>query len=174
MTIYKLYAKEKNKQLPMASLAKTMTAFIILKDNKLDELVTINESATKISLEESQMGLVPGDKIKVKDLLYGLLVYSANDGAKALAEYKSGSEEKFIKLMNDEAKSLGLKNTHFTNASGIDTPEQYSSAYDLALLFKCAIQNKLFLQMINTKEYGFVSTGSTNYILTNTDELLGI
>jgi len=169
-----LFDNNKNKQLPMASLAKIITAFIILKDNNLDNLVTIKENSTKIAVEESQMGLIPGDKIKVKDLLYGLLVYSANDGAKALATYKAGSEEKFIKLMNNETKELGLKNTHFTSVSGIDTPSQYSSAYDLALLFKCTVQNPLFLQMINTKEYSFNSVNGTHYVLTNTDELLGI
>lgn len=168
-----LFNKNKDKRLPMASLAKIMTAFIILKDNNLDELVTIKPNSIKIAAEESQMGLNPGDKIKVRDLLYGLLVYSANDGAKALADYKSGSEEKFVKLMNDEAKELGLKNTHFSNVSGIDAPEQYSSAYDLALLFKCTGENPLFLQMINTKEYEFTSVGGTHYLLTNTDELLG-
>ncbi len=168
-----LFNKDKDKHLPMASLAKIMTAFIVLKDNNLDEFVTIKPSSIKIAAEESQMGLIPGDKIKVRDLLYGLLVYSANDGAKALADYKSGSEEKFVKLMDDEAKELGLKNTHFSNVSGIDAPEQYSSAYDLALLFKCTSENPLFLQMINAKEYSFNSAGGTHYLLTSTDELLG-
>lgn len=168
-----LYDKNKDMRLPMASLAKIMTAYIIFKDNKLDDLVTIKEASTKINAEESQMGLVPGDKLKIRDLLYGLLVYSANDSAKALAEYKAGSEEKFLKLMNDEAKELGLKNTNFASVSGIDAPNQYSSAYDLALLFKCALANDLFLQIINTKDYEFTSVGGVHYILTNTDELLG-
>jgi D-alanyl-D-alanine carboxypeptidase len=168
-----LLVKNKDQKLPMASLAKIMTTFIILKDNNLDEQVTIKETAIQIASEESQMGLTPGDKIKVKDLLYGILIYSANDGSKALAEYKAGSEEKFIKLMNAEASELGLKNTNFTSVSGIDAPNQYSSAYDLTLLFKCAVQNSLFLQMINTKDYEFVSENGTHYVLTNTDELLG-
>jgi D-alanyl-D-alanine carboxypeptidase (penicillin-binding protein 5/6) len=168
-----LYAKEKDKRLPMASLAKLMTAWIVLKDDKLDDPVLIKDSSTKIATEESQMGLIPGDKIKARDLLYGLLIYSANDAAKALATYKAGSEDKFIKKMNDEAAELGLKNTHFTSVSGIDNPNQYSSAYDLALLTRCAVNNPLFLQMINTKDYNFVSGNGTNYVLTNTDELLG-
>ena len=168
-----LFAKEKDRKLPMASLAKTMTAFIILKDNKLDDEVTIEENSTKVSAEESQMGLNPGDKIKVRDLLYGLIIHSANDGAKALAEYKAGSEKKFTKLMNEEAQELGLKNTHFGSVSGMDAPDNYSSAYDLALLFKCVSQNHLFLQIINTKEYTFTSAQGTPYLLTNTDELLG-
>jgi serine-type D-Ala-D-Ala carboxypeptidase (penicillin-binding protein 5/6) len=168
-----LFAKEKDRRLPIASLTKVMTAFIILKDNKLDGEVTIKESSIKVGAEESQMGLTLGDKIKVRDLLYSLIVYSANDGARALAEYKSGSEKKFTELMNREAEELGLKNTHFVNASGMDAEDQYSTAYDLALLTKCVAENPLFLQMINTKQYSFISGNGTPYLLTNTDELLG-
>jgi len=168
-----LWNKEKDKRLPMASLAKIMTALIILKDKNLEKEVEITEEATKIIPEESQMGLSPGDKIKVRDLLYGLVIYSANDAAKALAIYKSGNEKKFIDLMNKKAADLGLSHTHFTTVSGMDAPNNYSSAYDLALLFKVACQNPIFLQMLNTKTYNFTSEKGVDYSLENTDELLG-
>lgn len=168
-----LYAKDKDKRLAMASLAKIMTALIILEDNRLNSPVLIKEEYTKVTPEESQLGLIAGDKVQVSDLLYGLLVYSANDAAKALAHFKAGNEEKFIKLMNEKAKNLGLKNTHFSSVTGIDHKDNYSSAYDLALLFKCALSYPLFEKIIQTKDYEFTSLEGHHYLMNNTNELLG-
>jgi len=168
-----LYEKNKDQKVPMASLAKIMTAIIILEDNKLDDLVTIKKESLGLTEEESKLGLVEGDQIKVKDLLYALLIHSANDSARVLADYKAGDEKKFIELMNKKAQNLGLKNTHFATVSGLDEKDNYSSAYDLSLLFKYACQNPLFLEIINTKEYSFVSIKGHNYSFSNTNELLG-
>lgn len=168
-----LHEKNKDQKVPMASLAKIMTAIIILEDNKLDDLVTIKKESLGLTEEESKLGLLEGDQIKVKDLLYALLIHSANDSAKVLAQYKTGDEKKFIELMNKKAQELGLKNTRFATVSGLDEEDNYSSAYDLAFLFKYACQNPLFLEIINTKEYSFVSTKGQNYSFSNTNELLG-
>ncbi len=122
-----------------ASLAKLMTAYVVssaIKDKKLDMNQTVNVSvhAWKVDPSSSKMFIDPATPVKVNDLLYGLIVQSGNDAAVALAEAVAGTEDAFATLMNREAERMGLKSTHFANAHGLPSPENYSTARDLATL----------------------------------------
>lgn len=144
--------KNVNQPRPPASMTKMMTAFVVLdeiKRGKLhwDDIVTVSERAAKI--DEAQIYLVPGEKITVKELFTGVMVQSGNDAAVALAEHVAGSEEKFVEMMNQKAKLLKLKNTHFLNCTGLNqedypdppqtTGKHEMSAYDTAKLGKMLI-----------------------------------
>lgn len=136
-----LYSFNERERMQPASLAKIMTFEIILeslRDGSLkpDTLVPISRSAWELALNNSlsNMFLQVGEKVRVDDLLRGLMVSSGNDAALALAEYRGGSEEMFVKMMNDRAAQLGLKDTLFRNSHGLFAPDQYTTAYDMALL----------------------------------------
>ena len=131
-------------RLPPASLTKLMTLYITFRELAnsqihLDDKVHISKKAWKI--EGSRMFLKVGSKVSVNDLIQGIAVVSGNDATTAIAEYIGGSESVFVQMMNQEAKSLGMKDTHFTDATGLPHPEHYSSAYDLALLTRALIRN---------------------------------
>jgi D-alanyl-D-alanine carboxypeptidase (penicillin-binding protein 5/6) len=125
-------AKDPDTRRPIASTTKLMTALITLERAKLSE--SFPTSSYRPSAAESVIGLQPGERMKVRDLLRGLLVYSGNDAAMALASGVSGSTRAFVRLMNERARELGLKDTHYANPIGLDAPGNYSSARDLARL----------------------------------------
>lgn len=136
-----LFAKNIHQKLPMASLAKVMTALIALEHNNLaDQFLVSNRAA---QMEPDKMLLIPGEKLTLKELLYGIFLVSANDGAEVLAEEVVDSRQEFIKLMNDKAKQLGMKDTFFVNPTGLDedSGSSYSSAYDLVVLTRYLIKN---------------------------------
>ena len=116
-------------QRPMASTTKMMTAIVVLENTALTDRVTISTNAAEAG--ESEIGLYAGESMTVDDLLYALLLQSANDGAVALAEHVGGSVASFVRMMNDKAADLGLENTRFANPHGLDAPGHYSSARDL-------------------------------------------
>lgn len=120
----------------------------------------------------SRLGLKTGDKITIKDLLYGLMLRSGNDAAVALAEVCAGSIVDFSNLMNKKANELGLVNTHFESPHGLDSDGHYTTAYELALLSDYALKNKTFLQIVGTYNYTISINGHPKS-LTNTNELLG-
>ena len=135
---------------------KIMTAVIAIESNKLDELVTVDESI--LSAYGSGIYIQVGEEMLLKDMLYGLMLRSGNDAAVMIATYVAGSEEAFVKLMNDKAKKIGMKNTTFVNSSGLDNTDSgnYSTAYDMALLGRALIRDlpdeyKLYSQ----KEFTF-------------------
>lgn len=122
-----------------ASLTKLMTAYVVFKaiqqkKLKLEEMVTPSAFAVKSQREDTKMYLSTRKPVSISDLLHGLIIASANDGARVLAETLAGSEPAFAELMNKEARQLGMLNSHFVNASGLPDPQHYSSAYDLTLL----------------------------------------
>ncbi|HZX26721.1 MAG TPA: D-alanyl-D-alanine carboxypeptidase family protein, partial [Telluria sp.] len=122
-----------------ASLTKIMTAYVTfeaLRDKKvtLDQMVNVSVKAWKVDSSSSKMFIDPATPVSIKDLLYGLMVQSGNDAAVALAEAVAGDEASFVTLMNRDAERMGLKNTHFANAHGLPSPENYSTAQDLAVL----------------------------------------
>lgn len=119
---------------PVASLTKLLTALTVAQRVDPEEVVTVSPRAARAGRLGADMDLVPGERLTVRDLLAGLLVPSANDAAVALAEHVSGSEERFSKDMNQVAQSMGLSRTHAVNATGLDHPGHYSSAYDMGLL----------------------------------------
>ncbi len=142
--------KNKDERLAMASTTKIMTALVTCKNVKdFDEVVAINDNA--VGIEGTSMYLKKGEKLTVKELLYGLMLPSGNDAAMALAYYVGGSEERFVEMMNEQAKELNLQNTHFANPHGLDADGHYTSAYDLAIITAEALKNDTFKEIVSTK-----------------------
>lgn len=147
-----LFSKNPSEKLPMASLTKTMTSIIALeKEKDLSRVVAIDNEM--ILLEGGKIKLLRDEQITLEDLIKGALISSGNDAATAVGKTVGhGSIEAFVKLMNDKADSLGLKDTRFDNPSGLDFPNHYSTAFDLAKLFSYALENKKFREIVGTKE----------------------
>lgn len=145
-----LFAHEPDRRSLIASTTKIMTGLLIAEDCTLSELVPITAEAA--DTEGSSLDLREGECRTVEELLYGLLLHSGNDAAVALAEYHSGSVEAFSDAMNRKAAELGLINTHLSNPHGLDAPEHYSTARELALLSAYAMDNLVFSQIVGTKE----------------------
>lgn len=135
-----LYAKNIRQKLPIASLSKVMTALIALEHKKMDDQFVVSQRATE--MEPDEMILLPGEKLALKELLYGIFLISANDAAEVLAEGTTGDREEFIKLMNAKAQQLGMKDTYFVNPTGLDEDSEnsVSSAYDMAILTRHIIR----------------------------------
>ena len=136
-----------------ASTTKIMTALLTLENCSLDEEVTVSAKAASYSGVYTVAGLKEGDKVSVKNLLYGLMLPSGNDAATALAEYISGSVEDFAVMMTKRAKELGARNTQFLNANGIDMEGHYTCGYDLYLIFQEALKYPEFREIIKTARY---------------------
>ena len=134
-----LYGKNENTVRKMASTTKIMTATIIIENCNLNETTEISKKAAGTG--GSRLGLKTGDKITIRDLLYGLMLCSGNDAAVALAEYAGGNIDGFANLMNKKSSDLGLSNTHFKTPHGLDADEHYTTAYELALLSNYALNN---------------------------------
>ena len=166
-----LYDKNIKEKLPPASLTKIMTAIVVLENFSDDDLVTVN----KIENYGQVVGLVEGEQITVKDLLYGLLVYSGNDAAYALADFYPDGRNGFITAMNEKAKSLGMEDTHFTNPNGQYDPDHYSTAEDLARLTMSAWRQSEFREVVICQEKVVCDVnGQICHFLLSTNELLGI
>ncbi|MEW6407445.1 MAG: D-alanyl-D-alanine carboxypeptidase family protein [Patescibacteria group bacterium] len=152
-----LFEKEAHKKLPPASLTKIMTVLVALDSNiKLDQPIKISEKSQKMI--ERTVGLEKDEVVKVKDLIAGSLIASGNDAAQALVEAVSGSDiSKFIDKMNERAAKLNLVNTHFENPTGLDSENQFSSAYDLAIIFSEAMKNLTFRELIAKKNYEIIA-----------------
>ena len=137
-----------------ASITKIMTALIVIESCSLDETVTFSHNAVfNVESGSSNAGINEGDQLSVKDCLYALLLKSANEAANALAEHVSGSTEQFAELMNQKARELGCIDTHFANPSGLNNPEHYTSAYDMALIARAAFSNPVFEEIDSTTYY---------------------
>ena len=146
-----LYGKNEEKTLEPASTTKVMTAILTLEKCKLDDLVTVKEDFTKI--DGTAIGLLKGDVLTVRELLLGLLLESGNDCANALADHISGNITEFAKLMNAKAKELGALHTNFKNPSGLPDPEHTTTAHDLALFLREAVNNKDYMDISKTPFY---------------------
>ncbi|MFN4033440.1 MAG: D-alanyl-D-alanine carboxypeptidase family protein [Fimbriimonadales bacterium] len=146
-----LYARHAYKKLPPASLTKIMTAILVLESCNLDD--TVKASPRAVNTQPSSMHLRVGERVKVRDLLYALMLRSANDAAVALAEHVAGSVEAFARQMNQKARELGAKHTHFVNPHGLHHPKHLSTAYDLALITRYAMQNETFRAIVKTPHY---------------------
>lgn len=165
-----LYGKNENTIRKMASTTKIMTATIIIENCNLDETIEVSKKAAGTG--GSRLGLKTGDKITIRNLLYGLMLCSGNDAAVALAEHAGGDINGFSKLMNNKAEELGLSNTHFETPHGLDADAHYTTAYELAILSNYALKNKTFSQIVGTKNYTITINGYSKN-LSNTNELLG-
>lgn len=144
-----LYEKNAKEQSLIASTTKIMTALIICEQcNVLDRMRIPKEA---VGIEGSSMYLQEGEVLTLQELLYGLMLSSGNDAAVALAIYCGGTVEGFAELMNDKARILGLKGTHFENPNGLDSPGHYSTARDLAVLAAYAMENPIFRKTVSAK-----------------------
>ena len=160
-----LYEKDADRQSLIASTTKIMTALIVCEQcNVLDRMRIPKEA---VGIEGSSMYLREGEILTIQELLYGLMLSSGNDAAVALAIYCGGTVEGFAELMNDKARLLGLKNTHFENPNGLDSPGHYSTARDLAVLAAYAMENPIFCKTVSAKT---VTVGSRS--LRNHNKLL--
>lgn len=151
-----------------ASTTKIMTAYVILKDCTLSDIVTVSESAADQAEDSQAVGLQAGDNVTVNDLLYGLMIYSGNDCAEALAEHHSGSVEEFAKVMTAEAHKLGATSSQFKNPSGLPDKEHYTSVYDMYLIFNEALKMEKFVEIINTDSYQIAYTNKSGERLERT------
>lgn len=167
-----LYSQNCDERLPMASTTKIMTALLLceLGGDLTKEIVTTYEMVT---VEGSSMGLQVGDTVSYHDLLYGMMLSSGNDAANTTAIAIGGSVSKFVDLMNERAKEMGLKDTHFVTPSGLDADEHYTTAYELALIAKEALANENFAKAAASRSarlcYG---NPPYNRTLTNHNKLL--
>jgi serine-type D-Ala-D-Ala carboxypeptidase (penicillin-binding protein 5/6) len=151
-----LYAYDATAHLPMASTTKIMTAWLALRYGHLDDWVTASAAAATIG--ESTMYLQQGERLRLRDLLYGLLLPSGNDAAIAIAEHVGGSQQRFVAMMNREARSLGMINTYFVNPYGLDAPGHGTSARDLAVLTLAAMSSPIFRDIVSTTYYTIPAT----------------
>lgn len=140
-----LFEKDMNKRMSPASVTKIMTGLLAVEQTLPQEIITVSDAATDLPPGSSYIALSPGERLSVKDALYALMLPSANDAANALAEHISGSQQGFVALMNHRAKEIGAFNTNFENAHGLDSDNHKTTAYDLALITREAINNEDFL-----------------------------
>lgn len=146
-----LFEKNADEKRPIASITKIMTAIIAIESGRLKEKATASRKA--VYTEGSSIYLEQGEKMSIKDLVYGLMLRSGNDAAVAISEHIGGSEEGFVYLMNEKASWLGMTNTHFTNPHGLHEKGHYSSAHDMAILMKYAMDNSMFKKVTGAKVY---------------------
>ncbi len=164
-----LWKKNASKQYNLASITKLMTCLLAAEKLDLAEEVTITQAATEVIKTESFV--YAGEKIKAEDLVYAALLASANDAAKALAIMVSGSEKKFVKLMNQKAKELGCKNTRFVTSSGVYNKNHYSSAEDIVKIARAAFANPDVLRIAKVAEYTVPATNKTDAVTLKTTNL---
>ena len=166
-----LDSKNMNSPRLIASITKIMTCILAIENADVNSIVIVDESISKSY--GSGIYISVGEEIKLIDLLYGLMLRSGNDAAMMIASYVSGSEREFVKLMNNKAKELGMKNTIFDNASGLDTKTRgnKSTAYDMAILTSYAMENEIYKEIVKTKEHT-VKTNLKSYVWHNKNKLL--
>lgn len=170
-----IYEKNIHEKVSVASMTKMMGMVLImesLEDGKikLEDMVVVSKNAS--GMGGSQIWLEEGEKISVLDLIKGIMMASANDGIVAMAEYIGGTEANFVKMMNDKAKSLGLKDTNFVNPTGLDEKDHYSTAYDMALIAKELISHEEILKYTSIYEDYLRKGTDRQFWLVNTNKLI--
>ena len=165
-----LYEKSAHNKVSVASTTKIMTCIIVIENGNLGDMVTPSDYA--IAMPKVKMHLDSKDKYKLEDLLYAMMLESYNDVAVAVAEHIAGSVEKFAELMNIKAKDIGMKDTNFVTPNGLDAKNQYSTAYDMALLGMYATNNELFVKITNTRNFSFASENGRRVSVSNKDAFL--
>lgn len=167
-----IYQKNKDKQRLVASISKIMTALLAVESGKMDDIVKIDDTVLKSY--GSGIYIQPKEEISLRDLVYGLMLRSGNDAALMIAKYVGKDEEKFVKLMNEKAKKIGMKNSNFQNPSGLDNGDgngNFSTAYDMAILMSYAMKNDEFKIITGTKKHT-VKTNRMTYVWNNKNKLL--
>jgi D-alanyl-D-alanine carboxypeptidase (penicillin-binding protein 5/6) len=165
-----LFAKNENAKQYPASSTKILTALIVIESGNLDHFVTVDPADTKV--EPSSIGLKPGEEYTRRQLLYGLLLKSANDVAMALARDNAGSVPAFAEKMNLRAAQLGATSSHFVNPHGLHDPNHYTTAHDLVLIGRAAMQQPLFREIVSTVYYTWKAPSGQIDQLRNHNRLL--
>lgn len=162
-----LYSHNENEERCIASITKIMTAILVIENNTdFDQVITA--SATAAAEDGTSLYLLEGDKLTLRTGLYGTMLRSGNDAAVAIAEFTGGTVEKFVDMMNDKAKELGMTHSHFSWPNGLIDEDNYSSAKDMAILTRYAMQNKFFAKIVRT---GYIETDD-GYQIENHNRLL--
>ncbi len=166
-----LFSRNAEKQLSMASTTKIMTSLIALESATPEREIVVTKEM--VAVEGTSMGLMPGDSVSMEELVYGMLLQSGNDAANTVAHVIGGSQEGFAMLMNERAAEIGMKNTNFVTASGLDAESHYSTAYDMALLACECMNNPEFAEICSQKK-AKLTYGNPPYsrTLTNHNKLL--
>lgn len=170
-----IYEKNKDEQVAVASMTKMVGLIIIMEklesgELTLDQIVTASKNAS--GMGGSQIYLETGEKMTVKDMIKGITMASANDATVAMAEKIAGSESKFVAMMNSKVKELGLKNTHFVNATGLDEENHYSSAHDMGLIAKELLKHEQILDFTSVYEDYLRVDTPNKFWLVNTNKLV--
>lgn len=152
-----LFSKDADKKMFPASTTKIMTALLAIENSKPDDIVVIDDEAPKLGVG-SHIALDSGEEVKMSDLLYAMMVASANDAAIAVAKHISSSLDKFVELMNQKAKELGCTGTHFVNPNGLHDENHYSTAHDLALIMAACIKNDDFIKYASSSYHQIPAT----------------
>ncbi len=149
-----LYSKNIHETYYPASITKILTALLAIENSSLGETVTFSKEAIyDVDLDSSRIGIDVGEKLSMEQCLYGIMLESANEVSYAMAEHISGNVESFAELMNKKAKELGCTDSNFVNPHGLPDPEHYTSAYDMALIARAAINNEVFREITATRTY---------------------
>ena len=156
-----IYSKSAEKAYYPASITKIVTAMVALKYGNLDDVITCTEEVYDLEADASNLAYQPGEKVTMRDALYGLMLHSANELGIAIAVHMAGSVSAFADMMNAEAAALGCVNTHFTNPHGLHNDDHYTCAKDMALLSREAYRNDMFRQIISTTESSIAPTEKT-------------
>lgn len=164
-----LYGKNENQEASMASTTKIMTLIIALENADKEDIVVVGKNATRAP--KVKMNLKEGEEIRLLDLMYALMLESSNDAAVAIAEHVGGDVETFCNMMTEKAKDIGAVNTSFKTPNGLDAEGHYSTAYDMALITRYALQNEEFINITNTPAADFRSS-TTSYHFDNKNRLL--
>ena len=171
-----IYSKNGEERKYPASTTKILTAIIAIEKCSLDEMATVSEYAvTSIPSGYTNANIQVGETLSIKDLLYALMLASANEAAVVIGEHISGSYEEFVNLMNETAVSIGCTNSHFMNGNGIHDENHYTTAHDLALITQYAMKNETFRQIVSTTSYTLPATKVYPYnsrTFTNTNSLI--
>jgi D-alanyl-D-alanine carboxypeptidase len=175
-----LYALNEDTPLPPASLTKMMTAIVAAENAGMDEMITspVDGGALSLATDATVMGLAEGQQLPLRDMLYGLLLVSANDAALAIAQHVGETQQGFLDLMNEKAEELGLEDTHFANPHGLDDPRNYSSAHDIAVIGAELLQDPDLAEIVGSHSYQPAWDGgpleNKNYLLNEIPGAIGI
>lgn len=164
-----LWGQDYESPMAMASTTKIMTCIYTIENSNLEDEVTVSKNAAQAP--RVKLFLSEGEKVRLKDLLYALMLKSSNDAAVAIAEHVGGSVEEFCSAMTEKAAEIGAKDTVFETPNGLDSGDHHSTALDMALITRYALENETFREIIKTPAYSF-SSDRRSYSLTNADRLL--
>ena len=170
--VKRYYGKRVHAKVLPASTTKVMTALLVLEKLPLDKYVVVSRRATRV--QPTKLYLRPGERYRVRDLLFAILLKSANDASVVLAEAVAGNEQAFVRLMNQRARQLGARHTRFANAHGLPSPKgtQYTTAYDMYLIFRQALKHAFFRKAIKYRYKTIISQSGRKIRLKSHNKIL--